>query len=193
LVDLGDPRRPAGLGPLHPEWHDRERHAFGLVREALDERVMRLVRGFDPRFFQAAPEDQWVETLEGAPTLTLRGLCPTRPELVTHLPEAMFSAVVSKPSGDEKARLVPDRLVIFSTFQRATLTFRGAVAVSPVELDDTRVVVGARVNGHTSWGNPADPAEARPHVLDRAADPESAGPRRSGVRVLAGLGQAALG
>jgi hypothetical protein len=180
ILDVNDPSRPAGFGPLSPDWPARERHAFGRVREALDEQVLRIEAGLDTRHFQAAPPDQWLTSLCGSLRLALRGLCPTRSELETRLPEVNVAAVVETSRRSRPLRLVPDRLVIDATHRRATLAYRAAVRVEPEELERCTVVLATQHMGKTEWADPRDVASARPHVLQSSAFEE----RRpsSGVR-----------
>jgi hypothetical protein len=189
IVCEDDPRRPAGLGPCAPDWPTRERHAFGLVRAALEEPVMRIDPELDTRFFQAAPADQWVESLRGPLDVTLRGLSPTRPLFATRLPEMKVGAMITAPQAAETLELAPDRLLIDGTHHRATLSFRGAVLAEGKDLDKWVVALAVQRDGVVAWADTSDRSAARPHVLgaapyaEPAPPPTSVEPRtQSGVR-----------
>lgn len=186
IVRADDARRPAGLGPIAPEWPTRERYAFGLVREALEEPVLRIDPELDTRFFQAAPSDQWIESLRGPMELTLRGLSPTKPLLATRLPELRIGAVIEAPRAAQTLELVPDRLIIDATHHRATLSFRGAVLADADDLETWKVALIVQRDGVVERAGTSDGSTARPHVLvassveQGSASPE---PRlQSGVR-----------
>jgi len=189
IVGADDARRPAGLGPLAPDWPTRERHAFGLVRAALEEPVLRIDPELDTRFFQAAPSDQWVDSLRGPMELTLRGLSPTKPLLSTRLPELKIGAMIETPRAAQALELAPDRLIIDATHHRATLSFRGAVLAEGQDLEAWTVALVVQRERVVERADSSDRSTARPHVLGASSSAEPAptptsseGRTQSGVR-----------
>jgi len=73
----GDPKRPAGFGPLAPAWLPR-RSLAGTYDATWEEKRKPLVPDdFNDRYFQAAPEDQQTPTyLVGGEEVELRNLTP---------------------------------------------------------------------------------------------------------------------
>ncbi|NUO50196.1 MAG: DUF2169 domain-containing protein [Polyangiaceae bacterium] len=190
IVSADDPRRAAGLGPIAPDWPTRERHAFGLVREALEEPVLRIDPELDTRFFQAAPSDQWIDSLRGPLELTLRGLSPTKPLLATRLPELKVGARIEGPCAAQTLELVPDRLIIDATHHRATLSFRAAVLAEGQDLETWKVALIVQRDGVVERADVSDGSTARPHVLGASSSAEH-GSASHQPRLLSGVRPAA--
>jgi hypothetical protein len=187
IVCEDDARRSAGLGPLASDWPTRERHAFGLVRAALEEPVMRIDPELDTRFFQAAPRDQWVESLRGAWDLILRGLSPTKPLLATRLPEMKIGAMIAAPRAAQTVELAPDRLLIDATHHTATLSFRGAVLAEGHDLDEWVIALAVQRDGVVAWADTSDRSSARPHIFGACSAEPPAPPNSSEARTQSGV------
>lgn len=74
-----DPRQPlpdpAGLGPVHPAWHARSRHAGSYDQAWRDGPAPLPPEDFDARFYQAAPDEQvYPGDLVGGEPVSITGM-----------------------------------------------------------------------------------------------------------------------
>ncbi|MFT3764026.1 MAG: DUF2169 domain-containing protein [Minicystis sp.] len=127
-----------GLGPIAAGW--RPRMGYLGDQDAAWLRGPRenpLPPGFPPRFFQAAPMDQWLDRpLVANERIVLEGLHDSIPRLVTSLSGIEPWAVVGP--GGEPIRLQGDLLFIDTDRTLATLTFRAQV---PIDEGRVRAVI----------------------------------------------------
>ncbi len=139
------PGRTAGFGAIPASFPARKKLLGAIPRSALTQPVATIPQGFDWRYFQAAPEDQRVEMLQGNEWLLLDGLHPQVPRLRSQLPGA---TAVSKIYGHDKVGApdtVPlriDMLQIDADALRCSLVWRGSFPVTTVESLGEIVVVG---------------------------------------------------
>lgn len=170
LVDPVDGTRAAGTGPVAAVWASR-RSLLGTARRSdFEAEPMTLPAGFDGSWFQAAPPDQWLASLVGDEWISLDGLHPSLPRLQTKLPGLRVGARVETSRGGRTIELRPDRLVIDTDRQRATLTYRGSHPIDPADLAGMRLFVGYAVpGGPVTWPDATDPTAVRQHVFGRAA------------------------
>ncbi len=177
LVDPIDATVAAGCGPLGAGWPSR-RALLGIARRSdLEAEPMTLPAGFDGSWFQAAPPDQWLPGLVGDEWVSLDGLHPSLPRVQTKLPGLRVGARIEGPRGGRTLELRPDRLLIDTDRQRATLTYRGSQAVDPADLATTRIFVGFAAPGSpVAWPDASDASTWRPHVFGRSPAPSLAPP-----------------
>ncbi|HVK63546.1 MAG TPA: DUF2169 domain-containing protein [Polyangium sp.] len=176
ILSPGDPRRPAGFGPIARAWPARKRLLGATPRSALEARIAEIPPGFDGAYFQAAPLDQQTDLLRGDEHLVLEGLHPSLPRLVTRLPGLRGVARIHGlaafgiPDG-QSMDLCLDTLRIDGDEQRCTVVCRRWMKL-PHEnaLEALRVVAGVEVAGEPlAWFEP--PWRA-------AGPPPSSGKRR---------------
>ncbi|TKC94134.1 DUF2169 family type VI secretion system accessory protein [Polyangium fumosum] len=176
ILTPGDPRRPAGFGPIARAWPVRKRLLGATPRSALEGRIVEIPPGFDGAYFQAAPLDQQTDLLRGDEHIVLEGLHPSLPRLVTRLPclrgvaRIHGLAAFGVPDG-QPMDLCLDTLRIDGDEQRCTVVFRRWMNLPHEQaLEALRVVAGVEVAGEPlAWFDP--PRRA-------AAPPPSSGKRR---------------
>ncbi|MGK4005694.1 DUF2169 domain-containing protein [Sorangium sp. So ce1036] len=173
LVDLRDPTRPAGFGPIARAWPARHRLLGGTPREALEGPNAEIPAGFDWSYFQAAPADQRIAFLQGDEWIVLENLSPLAPRLQMRLPRARGVARIqgltaSAAAEGELVELYADTLRIDGAEQRCTVVWR---RILPVPGDDAlaalRIVAGVAVEGEEiAWPDlgpePGERVEAAP-------------------------------
>jgi hypothetical protein len=133
-----DTTEPVGFGPVAPHWPSRvnrlphSAHAWDIRRFHLRP----LPAGFDPWFFNVAPEDQQIPELHRDVHIVLEHLHAEHPRLDTILEPLAPRAVVDWAHGGRmNVELRCDTLAIDSDRGLASLTWRGHV---PLE-DPTRI------------------------------------------------------
>ena len=146
-----DMAAPVGFGPIRPEWPtrvDRLRgHAAGWDASRWAERP--LPDDFDPFYFNVSPRDQMLEELTGNEWIALEHLHPRHPQLVTRL-RAPSPQASTKISGVEQSiSLRCDTLVLDTDRGRATLVWRGQLAIDNPQRDGV-VLVSASPLGAAS-------------------------------------------
>jgi hypothetical protein len=134
LFDPRAPGKPAGFGPIPPEWPDRARLLGATDRRVLDAPILDIPDVFDWSYFQVAPPDQQIDALRGDEWIVLDGLHPTLPRVQTRLPGLAAVARVDllapgDPSGGEILVLSPDTLAIQGDRQSCEVVFRGSFVV----------------------------------------------------------------
>ncbi|MBL8603712.1 MAG: DUF2169 domain-containing protein [Myxococcales bacterium] len=140
-----DPGTPAAcFAPRNPAWWPRARHlgrAYGARWRAAG--GAGYADDFDPRYFQCAPEDQWLETpLRGDEPFALQNLHPERPLLEGRLPGLGFRAIFEV--ADEGLRALPltlDTVLFEPDALRVTLTWRGHTPVADPRLRGLTVML----------------------------------------------------
>lgn len=153
LVDPVNPRRPAGFGPLLPEWPSRRR-LFGAVDPGtLKAPGVELPAGFDWRALHAAPPDQIIGLLAGDEWIVLDGVHYTLPRLQTQLPgiraAARWHTVQAGELGPANdLTMYGDLLMIDADREICSVVWRGSFVLhdgSP----ETQVFVGSHTPGTT--------------------------------------------
>jgi hypothetical protein len=154
-----------GLGPLGAGWRPR----MGYLGDQ-DEAWLRgpreapLPPGFPPRFFQAAPMDQWLDRpIAANERLVLEGLHDSIPRLVTSLAGIEPWAVLG--ASDEPLRLSGDLLYIDTDRCLLTLTFR-----AQVPLDEQAGPIEALLVGMPMGAPPSAEAVRRAHAAGKAPE-----------------------
>ena len=170
----------AGFGPLSRQWPTR-RALLGRANQGLlEERLPKLGKGFDWRYFQCAPEDQRLDELSGDEWLILSGLKPGGGSYETQLPGAVARARVYGEAPELRdgypLNLHLDSLGIHLDEDIATLTWRQSFPIADESLLATsRFLVGLELPGKpidweggvvvgadTLAGSTRDPLESSP-------------------------------
>jgi len=137
--------RTAGFGAIPASFPVRKKLLGDTPRSALAEPIVAIHPDFDWGYFQAAPQDQQLEALQGNEWVLLAGFHPTELRLPVQLPGAK---AVAKIYGHDQAGVpdaVPlriDMIHIDADAQRCSLVWRGSFPVTNVELVGGIVVAG---------------------------------------------------
>lgn len=133
IVHPLDAAAVAGFGPL-----SQDMRLARLVPSAhprvIDDQVFELPSGFEEAYFQAAPSDQLVDSLEGNEWIELNGMNAEHQRLVSRLPGIRAIAKVygiypEKPDGVRTITLRPDMLVIDADAQLCSIVFRAVIGI----------------------------------------------------------------
>jgi hypothetical protein len=150
LVDPTHPRALAGFGPISRYWKARRQFVSSEQRRDLERIVPSVPSALDWRYFQAAPEDQQLEGLDGDEWVVLDGVHPDMARVQSQLPSAgAFARLVPTTGGPgELVAMVADTLAVDVDALEATLTFRGVVRLGGLaELGRLRGLAGLGVDG----------------------------------------------
>ena len=132
LILPQDPQRAAGFGPISSYWPGRRRYLGTLEPRQADYDFPDLPRGFDVRYFQAAPADQQVPYLAGDESLVLDGLHPQIERLTTYLPQVRANVSLFSKANPQTPQELPmclDTLSIFTESQAAYVVFRSYLPI----------------------------------------------------------------
>lgn len=172
IVDPKDPRRPAGFGPLSPEWAHRRGLLRGMATPPLDGSIWDVPAGFDWGYFQAAPPDQQIDRLHGDEWIVLDGMNAERPRVQSKLPQVTARATRRIPDGrgattEEVVELKADTLVIDADSGTASLVWRGRFPVPGLDVvSKARVFVGLELPGRPIPWPATEPRSAAPMTLE---------------------------
>ncbi|MBK8259367.1 MAG: DUF2169 domain-containing protein [Polyangiaceae bacterium] len=130
---------PASFGPIPSGWAERVRRRgkeYGPKWQAT--RAPFYAEDTDPRVFSAAPSDQWLsEPLTGEEEVFLQNLHPAHALFSTRLPGLRVRTFCRLKKGDfVEAKMALDTLLVEPEEGTLTLTWRGHVAVSTLDLSD---------------------------------------------------------
>jgi len=133
IVHPLDSSAAAGFGPLSYEMR-LARLSSGVLPKIIDEQVFELPEGFDEAFFQSAPSDQLLDSLEGNEWIEVDGMHPKHPRLVSRLPGIRAVAKVygiypEKPDGVRTITLRPDILRIDADTLHCSVVFRTNISL----------------------------------------------------------------
>lgn len=163
--DSSNARRVPGFGALGRAHAERSKLLVGLPRQPGQESAEgEFPESFPWEYFQCAPRDQQVSSIQGGDWLVLQDFCADAPLLRFAIPFERPSVRLDPGGGGaELLPCAPDLLVVRVDERRATLTFRTRprVALDRVE----SVVVGLARPGdppdfsdvHAVHGSPASP------------------------------------
>lgn len=134
--------RPLALGPVARGWQPRLAHAGTYDQRWLDEVFPFLPADFDDRHYQAAPEDQQVDAIQGGEEVVLLNLTPTG-RVGFRLPElAVPLAFLPVKGAPERHAFRPDTLSIEPGAGRLTLLWRAARPLRRDIFELAEVLVG---------------------------------------------------
>jgi hypothetical protein len=117
--------RPMGFGFVSRNWLPRRRHAGTYDQKWLDERSPFLPLDFDDRYFQAAPEDQTCDFLNGGERVAVTG-STARGRWTFSLPALQVPVKLVYRSGPVDVRSVLDTLILEPDANRFSLTWRAS-------------------------------------------------------------------
>lgn len=178
VVDPTNPKRAAGLGPVPPSWWARRELLGGADPAVLASPVPTLRTGIDLAYFNAAPPDQQLAALNGDEQVLMAGLHPALGEITWRLPGLRAHAVLDFASGGRHdVPLAIDTLWIEGEMLRATVTWRGAIALDAAQaaLLDGAVVMATLAKGDAAptWERRPAPRVEAPSLIGAAAAPEA--------------------
>ena len=134
--------RPAGFGPLAPEWAPRRSKLGTYKKDYVKDRWPWFPADFDWSYFNAAPEDQQIEGyLNGNEDIELVNLHPTVPVYRCKLPGVRLRCFVMDhlPDGTERFREVKmnlDTLWLNTIEGKGALTWRGLLEVQSLKMKE---------------------------------------------------------
>jgi hypothetical protein len=135
---------PMSFGPMGRGWPDRLRHAGTYDDAWTDEVFPFLPRDFDPRYYQAAPEDQQIPFPAGGETVTLVNLTPEG-RVSFRLPPAEMPVLFVRKRAEDMALKAPlDTVVIRPDARRLTLTWRASVPLRRDIFEVPECILGPR-------------------------------------------------
>ncbi len=173
ILKPGQSVEPAGFGLLDVMHPQRVKYRGTYDANYLKEHSPGYAPDMDWRYFNLAPEDQWLDKpLRGDEAFLLENLHPTRPRLDGRLPglRARVFATYSVAAGSTKLNEVPLRLTtvwFFPHAERCILLFHG---LAEVGTDDGSDVVGL-MGAIERLGEPK-PDEHYITALAQRADPK---------------------
>jgi hypothetical protein len=139
---------PMSYGPVGRGWSQRLRWA-GTYDERWQQEVFPfLPADFDDRYYQAAPEDQWIAYPRGGEEVVLVGLTPegrTRFRLPPRL--AMPVTFAHRTKGDIATEARPDTLLIEPDRRRLCMTWRVSQPLDDEIFEISHAIVGPRPRG----------------------------------------------
>lgn len=145
-----DKYRPMALGPLGRGWPQRACHAGTYDQKWLDNDFPFLPRDFDERYYQAAPQDQWVPVPAGPMEVVLSGFTADGERRFT-LPhfEAPVHIFRSKCGRREDYTAKLDTIAFEPDLERFTMTWRCARILAMSMHEVAQVLVGKK--GRDWW------------------------------------------
>ncbi|MFO0756815.1 MAG: DUF2169 domain-containing protein [Byssovorax sp.] len=134
IVDPREPQRPAGFGPIAGTWPVRRRLVDASRRAQIHAAVPDLGASFPFGYFQPAPPDQQLDSIEGDEWIVLDGMDPTLPRLRARLPSVRGAAragfSTSAGLGDlQPVDVAADQLVIDADRRVCSVIWRGHLIV----------------------------------------------------------------
>lgn len=124
-----DDYRPMAFGPVARNWLPRSDWGGTYDDHWQEHHKPLLPDDFDERYYQCAPQDQWIDYPRGGEAVTLTGLDPEGETRLT-LPRRKVPMQVIFANGDRhNLNPVIDTLVIDPTHRRLTLTWRARVGL----------------------------------------------------------------
>jgi uncharacterized protein YjbI with pentapeptide repeats len=159
LVDPANPTKAVGLGPVPPSWQVRRALLGDVDPATFAAPVPTLPATVDFAYFNAAPPEQQVTALRGDEQVLMSGLHPTLPEIAWRLPGMRAHAVLEIEGARRDVPLEADTLWIEGERLRATLTWRGSIAIAE---DDRPRLESARLLATLAKGDAAPSWEQAP-------------------------------
>jgi uncharacterized protein YjbI with pentapeptide repeats len=130
--------KPAGAFPVPPEWKSRMKRAGTYDKKWLAQRWPYFPEDFDGSFFNAAPEDQWIDGFwKGDEEILLKNLHPKHPTLRTRLPALRArSFLLEKGTGLREVPLRLDTITVDADAGLVFVLWRGMVEVKTETLEE---------------------------------------------------------
>lgn len=147
---------PAVFAPIPASWSRRSRLLGNQALNFSGESVVTIPEQLDVAYFQSAPEDQRLASLEGNEWLLFENLHPKHPRLTTRLPDIAGMVMAFGFQGaDKQIPLRLDSLVIDAEREKCIVTCRGSIPIpNEAALDDLRLAAGIGWGGQTiDWSD----------------------------------------
>lgn len=139
-----DDALPVGLGPIGRGWADRLKYAGTYDQHWLDKTFPFLPKDFDPRYYQAAPEDQQIAHPAGGELITLVNLSDRGRESF-RLPDARMPMLFSRRRAEDVSVNAPlDTIMIRPDAREVHLTWRASLPLSRDIFEVTECIIGRR-------------------------------------------------
>ncbi|WP_437840555.1 DUF2169 domain-containing protein [Sorangium sp. So ce1153] len=183
VLDPVDPRRPAGFGPVAASWPSRSKRLAASARAGLDAAVMEVPSGIDWTYFQGAPRDQWVSSLQPGAVVVLEGFHPERPRIQSALPDARVDGAVyglddADPDAPKRLVFHADGLHVDADRLLCTITWRAHVDLRELAQRERLMVVAGVGVGSAPQVPPRRPARPAPAAAGPSRSSEPREPRR---------------
>ncbi|APR88189.1 hypothetical protein A7982_13538 [Minicystis rosea] len=191
VLDLENPYRPAGFGPIPAAWPLRNKRLGETKRPDLDGPVMELPAGFSFAYFQAAPQDQQIPALPPDAVLLLEGMHPERPCVCVTLPcvravGAAYGLDAADPDAPSPLPFRVDTLHVDADRRTFTLVFRAYVMLADdAQLERLMMAAGVGIVGHEPPVPARRPRAALPEPSRTLDAPAVASPAPTGTLDLA--------
>lgn len=183
VIDPRAPRRPGGYGPLGASWPVRAKQLAGTPRKQVEAIVPDLPAGFEWSYYQHAPADQRIDSLDPEATIEIEGFDPDFPSLAFQLPGprvvgAIYGLDPADPDAGAALAFHADTLHLDVDAWTCELAYRTSFPIGDgVDLGGLFVAVGAGTAGR------APPLAARrPEIEEPSSDVAVASPRPGGRR-----------
>jgi uncharacterized protein YjbI with pentapeptide repeats len=162
--------KPAGAFPIPPQWKSRLKRAGRYDKKWLAQRWPYFPEDFDGSFFNAAPEDQWIEGFwRGDEEIVLQNLHPEHPQLRTRLPGLRARVFLQeKDTGFREVPLRLDTLTVDADAGVVLALWRGMVEVRTEALEEVEALYLA----HEPAGAPLDVEAHRARFQQKLAERE---------------------
>ncbi|KFE70466.1 DUF2169 family type VI secretion system accessory protein [Hyalangium minutum] len=130
--------KPVGAFPIPPDWKSRLKRAGRYDKKWLATRWPYFPEDFDGSFFNAAPEDQWIEGFwKGDEELVLQNLHPRHAVLRTRLPGLRARVfLMEKGTGFREVPLRLDTITVDADAGLAFVLWRGMMEVKTESLQE---------------------------------------------------------
>ncbi|HRI71236.1 MAG TPA: DUF2169 domain-containing protein, partial [Polyangium sp.] len=180
IVHPLDASAVAGFGPLSSEMR-LARVTSPALPQFIDEQVIELPPDFDETFFQAAPSDQQLDSLEGHEWIEVDGMHPEHHRLVSRLPgikavAKVYGVYPEKTDGVRTISLRPDMLRIDADSLVCSVVFRATISIRDGRsLQTLRIAAGLETEdvtvAHLLVAPPMRGAEPPPESVQPASLP----------------------
>ncbi len=139
--------RPMSFGPIGRSWQPRAKLAGTYDQNWTDNVCPFLPSDFDERYYQAAPEDQQTDLLQGGEEVELTNLTPEG-RLAFSLPKRTIPVLFARKDGEKVSRALSlDTVLVEPDHRRFALTWRAAVPLRKNLFDIPWAAVGAMSPG----------------------------------------------
>jgi hypothetical protein len=133
IVHPTDVLAVAGFGPLSYEMR-RARLGRAPDPHIIDEQVLDVPAGFDDAYFQCAPSDQLLDSIQGHEWIEIDGMHPQHQRLVSRLPgiraiAKLYGVQSERPDGVRTISLRPDTLRIDADALQCSVVFRAIIGI----------------------------------------------------------------
>lgn len=135
--------RPMSFGPIGRHWWPRRQYAGTYDDAWTRSRAPFWPDDFAPRFFQAAPPDQWIPHPTGGEEVVLQNLTPDGLRRFQLPRRALPVLFIPYRGRDVQVMATLDTVVLEPDEERFTLTWRASLALANSVFDVQEVVVGA--------------------------------------------------